>query len=311
MPEVGSKNGRRRILRPALLDPTSLEARVLDQADACYDAAEAHYGRPFDRPEVYFDIEGRKGGEYRFHLKEDRHQLRFNRVLLHQEKDHYLSQVIAHEVAHHVATILHGPKVGHGPEWQSIMTDVFHKVPDRCHVYDTTATMPEAFVYVCGCDVKHPFSKAKHAKALRGNTYRCRVCKEKLRFAYHHKPDNVSTVQHTIDSPTIPGLYLALDPEWRDAGMFEARLAAVLRGAVPDRIVAFNDPKTHPMLKGWSFRRSTIPTGPITAQQIMGSGRPDLRVSHAVGFTASHSSDVAKAIELLSGQGIKTRLLRI
>lgn len=296
---------KRRIRRPAILDVTSLEAMLFDEVDACYLKADIFYGRVFERPDVAFDIDGSNAGQYRG--RQETHRLRFNRKLLHQEGVKFIDETVAHEVAHHLAYVLHGPRVGHGPEWRQIMVEVFHRPPDRCHDYDVSFTIRDAYIYACNCRKEIPFSKVRHTKVLRGASYTCRQCHGKLRFLHRRDPKSAQVPRVLA----VPCLFVAVDDTWRDAKLFEARMSAVLRGEKPGQIITFNDPNTHPLLVGWSIRQRFRLTGPEPAERLLNADNRRSRATHAIGFTASTTSDVSMQIKALANAGVKTRLLRI
>mgnify|MGYP001558478945 FL=1 len=295
----------RRIPRPVLLDATSPEARLLDEVDACYQRADVFYGRVFVRPAVAIDISGKRAGEYQF--QKASHLLRFNRTLLHQEGDQFIGQTVAHEVAHHLACVIHGPHIGHDPEWQQIMVDVFHKPPDRCHDYDVSFTVREAYIYMCDCRRELALSKIRHSRILHGKSYSCRWCKGKLRFLHRRDPKS-GDVSRAL---AIQGLFVAVDDGWRDGKLFESRMSAVLRGEKPGNVVTFNDPNAHPVLAGWISQHRFWPTGPLRAEHLLKARDQKLRVTHAVGFTSTSTSEIARQIGILADSGVSTRLLKI
>ena len=102
--------------------PEQLHIRV----EACFAQAEAFFKRPFARPEVSLRLRGQKAGVA--HLNENR--LRFNAQLYAQNREDFLRQTVAHEVAHLIAHQLFGHAIQpHGKEWQAIMRGVYGR---RC-----------------------------------------------------------------------------------------------------------------------------------------------------------------------------------
>lgn len=83
--------------------PELLHARV----EACYRQAEDFFKRRFPRPEVSFRLRGLKAGVA--HLQENK--LRFNLQLYRENREDFLRQTVAHEVAHLVAHQLFGPRI--------------------------------------------------------------------------------------------------------------------------------------------------------------------------------------------------------
>jgi len=157
--------------------PESLHARV----EACYLQAEAFFSRRFMRPQVSFKLRGQKAGVA--HLNTN--QLRFNPQLYQENREHFLKQTVAHEVAHLIAHQMFGSRIRpHGEEWQSIMRGVYELTPDRCHSYEIRRRQTSRYIYRCACDGQDfPFSPQRHALVRKGRRYFCRSCRATLVFS--------------------------------------------------------------------------------------------------------------------------------
>lgn len=158
--------------------PELLYARV----EACYQQAEDFFKRRFPRPEVSFKLRGQKAGVA--HL--DENKLRFNPQLYQENREDFLKQTVAHEVAHLIAHQLFGPKIqAHGEEWQLIMRGVYELPPHRCHSYEVDRRRVRRFIYLCACpeNDEFPFSAQRHALVAKGRRYYCRRCKTTLVFS--------------------------------------------------------------------------------------------------------------------------------
>lgn len=157
--------------------PESLHARV----EACYLQAEAFFSRRFMRPQVSFKLRGQKAGVA--HLNTN--QLRFNPQLYQENREHFLKQTVAHEVAHLIAHQMFGGRIRpHGEEWQSIMRGVYELTPDRCHSYEIRRRQTSRYIYRCACDGQDfPFSPQRHALVRKGRRYCCRSCRATLVFS--------------------------------------------------------------------------------------------------------------------------------
>src|SRR5690554_6055546 len=108
-------------------DPRAMPELLNSRVEACYQQAEAFFKRPFRRPQVSLRLRGQKAGVA--HLQEN--LLRFNAQLYRDNREHFLKQTVAHEVAHLVAHQLFGPRIKpHGEEWQSIMRGVYQLPAD-------------------------------------------------------------------------------------------------------------------------------------------------------------------------------------
>lgn len=158
--------------------PESLNHRV----ETCYQQAEAFFNRRFPRPEVSFKLRGQKAGVA--HLADN--LLRFNPKLYAENREHFLKQTVAHEVAHLVAHQMFGGRIQpHGEEWQLIMRGVYELPPDRCHTYDVGRRKVTRFVYLCQCpsSSEFPFSAQRHTLVSKGRRYFCRRCRATLVFS--------------------------------------------------------------------------------------------------------------------------------
>lgn len=156
--------------------PEQLHARV----EACYQLAEAFFKQRFVRPQISFKLRGQKAGVA--HLTENK--LRFNPQLYRDNREDFLRQTVAHEVAHLIAHQLFGLRIQpHGKEWQLIMRGVYELPADRCHSYDVQRRKVSRFIYRCSCpDGEFPFSAQRHALVAKGRRYYCRRCKVTLQF---------------------------------------------------------------------------------------------------------------------------------
>lgn len=157
--------------------PEQLHARV----EACYQLAESFFNRRFTRPSISFKLRGLKAGVA--HLTENK--LRFNPQLYRENREDFLKQTVAHEVAHMIAHQLFGPGIQpHGEQWQLIMRGVFELTPHRCHTYTVQRRQVSRFIYRCSCpDGEFPFSAQRHAMVSKGRRYYCRRCKATLQFS--------------------------------------------------------------------------------------------------------------------------------
>jgi len=160
--------------------PEQLHARV----EHCYQLAESFFARRFPRPQVSFRLRGQKAGVA--HL--DENLLRFNPRLYEENREDFLRQTVAHEVAHLIAHQVFGARIQpHGSEWQSIMLGVYGLPAKRCHDYAVERRARTCYLYLCQCAERNefPFSAQRHALVAKGRRYFCRRCKATLRFSGH------------------------------------------------------------------------------------------------------------------------------
>ena len=155
-------------------DLNAVQQRVIE----LYNRAEQCFCRRWPMPYIRLDLTGSTAGQ----AWPQKRLLRFNPVLLQENRVDFLSQTVAHEVAHLLAYDLYGSKIRpHGRQWQLIMTKVFGLPAQRCHQYDTRRSSPREWLYRCQCHVI-PLSTIRHNRAQRGTVYLCRHCKTPLTF---------------------------------------------------------------------------------------------------------------------------------
>ncbi len=151
---------------------------LMQRVEQCYLLAEQHFSRSFHRPQISFALRGKAAGVA--HI--GRNLLRFNSLLYQQNRDDFLRQTVAHEVAHLLAHELYGRGIRpHGPQWQGIMQEVFGLPALRCHSYQLPATPQTMYRYRCDCR-EHDLGVRRHRSCGRGRHYLCRNCQQRLYF---------------------------------------------------------------------------------------------------------------------------------
>ncbi|GAB3384348.1 SprT family zinc-dependent metalloprotease [Azotobacter armeniacus] len=157
--------------------PESILARV----DACFRQAEAFFEHSFARPQVSLQLRGQKAG-----IAYPRENLlRFNAQLYQENREDFLRQTVAHEVAHLIAYQRFGAEIRpHGGEWQRIMQEVYELPAKRCHDYAVQRRRAIHYLYRCLCPAgEFPFTAQRHSLVLRGRRYLCRRCRAVLEFS--------------------------------------------------------------------------------------------------------------------------------
>lgn len=154
---------------------------ITSRVEVCYQQAEAFFKRTFKRPVVSLKLRGQKAGVA--HLHEN--LLRFNPQLYRENRDDFLKQTVAHEVAHLIAHQLFGEGIQpHGEEWQLIMRGVYELPPNRCHTYTIQRRSVTRYIYRCPCaNSDFAFSAQRHSLVHQGRRYLCRRCRETLVFS--------------------------------------------------------------------------------------------------------------------------------
>ncbi|MFC7367051.1 SprT-like domain-containing protein [Vreelandella zhaodongensis] len=136
-------------------------------------------------PGVWFDLKGASAGQA--HL--GRGGLRFNPVLLSDNRQVFFDEVIPHEMAHWlVFHLANGTRLKpHGREWQAVMRDLFGLAPNVTHQLDIQYAQPRPYCYQCGCQT-HRFTAKRHSLVVKGRRYRCRHCDQTLVYSAFEKP---------------------------------------------------------------------------------------------------------------------------
>jgi len=146
------------------------------KGEDCFILAECFFDRPFKRPSYLFNQRGRSAGTA--HLQ--RNIIKFNPILFAQNREIFIDQVVAHEVAHLIAYQQYGKVRPHGKEWQHIMHNAFNCPATTTHSLDIKDVIGKQFSYQCLCST-HQLSIRRHNKVLKGAKYLCRHCRGELK----------------------------------------------------------------------------------------------------------------------------------
>ena len=163
--------------------PEDIQAKVEDKVKESVDLIELQVDVVMPEIQIRYDLRGKNGGQAG--LEGGIYFIRINPYLLLDHEEEYLAQTVPHEVAHiGCFKRFPGQKIGHGPEWQTMMR-LLGLDPKRCHRYDTSNAQVKRmsyFEYRCDCRT-HKISKVRHNKVQRGTqTYSCRGCSGELIF---------------------------------------------------------------------------------------------------------------------------------
>lgn len=155
--------------------------QLLVRVEVCFTLAETHFQRRFARPTISWKLRGQKAGVAYLQGNE----LRFNAQLYQENREDFLRQTVAHEVAHLLVWQLYGKQAApHGAQWAHLMHSLYGLEPRRCHHYAVTPRVSVRYLYRCQClnDNQHAFSGQRHALVGKGRRYLCRRCQTVVRF---------------------------------------------------------------------------------------------------------------------------------
>ncbi|WP_163558588.1 SprT-like domain-containing protein [Halomonas sp. NO4] len=184
------------------LDESALHAALRERVAAAFQLCrEMHPGLP--SPAVWLDLRGQCAGQAHF----GRGGLRFNPVLLAENRREFFVEVVPHEMAHWLVHHLEeGHRIRpHGHEWRTVMRRLFGLAPRVTHRFDTARASPAPHRYRCACR-EHAFTSRRHALASQGRVYRCRHCAETLvyqPFAGDENPTQVHEIKKKIADTNV------------------------------------------------------------------------------------------------------------
>jgi len=155
-----------------------LHAACLERADEVYAIANERYNREFNRIPIVFSNKLTKTGGY-FMFKRDGTpiKIQLSNSILRLNPEDFIKEVVGHEIAHHIANELYGPREGHGNRWKNIMR-LFGQEAKRCHSLKTEQS--NKFTYKIGFETIS-VGKIRHNKIQSGYTgYSVRGCGQLL-----------------------------------------------------------------------------------------------------------------------------------
>ena len=138
-----------------------------------------HYRKPFNIPEIRYDLRGTIAGRYSI----KNNTININHTLLYENFQDFLDNTIPHEIAHCIAYQINPYCKPHGRVWKSVMLHCFNIIPNRCHSYDTTNSRIRTVTrhkYTCPCGTMFDITSTRHNKIKRGKSYICKNCRGKI-----------------------------------------------------------------------------------------------------------------------------------
>ncbi|WP_275097116.1 SprT-like domain-containing protein [Sedimenticola hydrogenitrophicus] len=160
---------------------TALQREVEALTQQLLTSAGAYFRQDPGQVVVKFDLTGKAAGMALFPHRATP-VIRYNALLLVENRADFLKRTVPHEVAHIVARRLFGHRIKpHGAEWRRVMR-LFGAEASRCHNYDVSRAIRrrlQRFAYRCDCR-SHELSSIRHNRVLQGQTYLCVNCKQPL-----------------------------------------------------------------------------------------------------------------------------------
>lgn len=140
--------------------------------------------KSFPEPNIKMDLTGRCAGMYCYSST----LIRFNMDLLLKNKEDFINETVAHEVAHLVTAVIDKSSRPHGATWIAVMKLFGIANPRIYHDYEVAPVKrrKKPYLYKCSCRT-HRFTKQKHRHAMSGISYTCLDCKGRLYYEGEEK----------------------------------------------------------------------------------------------------------------------------
>lgn len=164
---------------------SDMKKRILEKVEESFVIAESFFNTKFERPRnIIFKRKGTTAGYSNYNNRE----LMFQLDLAEANTEHFINEIVPHEVAHYVQRAIYGYGRNvphHGWQWKHIMLRVYKLSPERCHTYDTSVTKvkrQQRFPYKCACRT-HSVSSTIHNRIQKsGRRYTCNDCSTLISF---------------------------------------------------------------------------------------------------------------------------------
>lgn len=140
--------------------------------------ANSFFNKEFDEPTISYNVRGAKAGVAYL----ERNEVRFNPVLLQENRAEFIENVVPHELAHILVYQQFGKVQPHGREWKAMMEKVLGVPAETYHRFELDSVR-ETFEYRCGCQT-HSLTIRRHKTVQeKGRSYICRKCGQKLQYS--------------------------------------------------------------------------------------------------------------------------------
>ena len=134
-----------------------------------------HYKKPFNIPEIKYDLRGTCAGIY----SGKDNSINLNFTLLSENFQDFIDNTIPHEIAHCIARQIDRYCKPHGKVWKNVMVFCFGINPKRTHQYNTTNSKVRnvtRYEYTCDCGTIFNITSIRHNKIKKGKSYICKKC---------------------------------------------------------------------------------------------------------------------------------------
>nr|WP_150539388.1 SprT family zinc-dependent metalloprotease [Actinobacillus vicugnae] len=155
-----------------------LKMQVQRQLKRNLEQANHYFNKGFTPPTVSYAVRGEKAGVAYL----QRNEIRFNPVLLAENKQAFIQQVVPHELAHILVYQQFGRVQPHGKEWKMMMEQVLGVPAETYHCFDTRNVIGQQFAYQCGCQTHYLSIRRHNAIVRHQRRYICKQCKQTLTF---------------------------------------------------------------------------------------------------------------------------------
>ena len=133
----------------------------------------------FPEPKIEMDLTGKCAGMY----CPAGNLIRFNFNLLMENREDFINETVAHEVAHLVTRVIDKGSKPHGSTWRAVMKLFGIANPGVHHDYDVAPVnrQKRPYLYKCACQ-SHHFTKLLHKRAQSGIEYTCNDCHQLCKY---------------------------------------------------------------------------------------------------------------------------------
>lgn len=135
----------------------------------------------WQKPKIIFARTGTDLGRATFTTN----TLDFNLVLYRRNPEHFLREVVGHEISHLISFQLHGTEIYkdyHGPEWLNIMVNLKLEPKERYGGYSVSDLRKSEFEFEYGCSCQKIQLKSTEHRRHSVKPKRCKECKNPVQF---------------------------------------------------------------------------------------------------------------------------------